>query len=731
MTLREPDPQTLGDDSPLRVYPPVKGLQPKACHRSVDAPDDRRDPDPGLEPAVEPAAGVTGIPRTLDSRITVSGKFLWEGSEKFIVRGVTYGPFGPDADGEVYGTRQAVALDFADMVASGINTIRTYTVPPRWLLDEAWQRGLRVFVGIPWEQHVAFLDNRALARSIEAHIAASARALAGHPAVVAIAIGNEIPASIVRWLGPERVVAFLRRLYVRVKEVDPALLVTYVNYPTTEYLDLGFLDLYCWNVYLEREEALSAYLSRLHNLAADRPLLLGEIGLDSRRHGLQEQARTLEWQLRRAYAQGVAGTFVFSWTDRWVRGGSEIEDWDFGLTDRARQPKPALESVRRVYREPPFPSGIRWPRVSVVVCSCNGSATIRDTLEHMGRLDYPDFEVIVIDDGSGDATASIAARYPVRLVSTPNRGLSAVRNLGMQEATGEIVAYIDDDAYPDPDWLTHLSWALVHGSHAGVGGPNLPPPGDGPIAEAVSRAPGGPCHVLVSDTEAEHIPGCNMAFWKRDLFAVSGFDPVFRSAGDDVDLCWRLLESGRTLCFSPAAVVWHHRRNSLRAYWKQQIGYGRAEALLERKWPERYNVAGHVAWTGRIYGVELTEALFRRRNLVYHGEWGTAPFQSMYQQGPTTLGSVTLMPEWLLIVVILGLVSLVGVLWSPAAAVSPLFGLALCATLLQAWRSTKDPRWSPRKDWLEGLRLRALTALLHLVQPGARLYGRTLHGLTP
>jgi hypothetical protein len=93
----------------------------------------------------------------------------------------------------------------------------------------------------------------------------------------------------------------------------------------------------------------------------------------------------------------------------------------------------------------------------------------------------------------------------------------------------------------------------------------------------------------IRDVQAEHIPGCNMAFRTANLRAIGGFDPQFRTAGDDVDVCWRLQERGWTLGFNPAAVVWHHRRASLRAYWRQQVGYGRAEALLERKWPGKYS----------------------------------------------------------------------------------------------------------------------------------------------
>src|SRR5207244_2772333 len=178
-----------------------------------------------------------------------------------------------------------------------------------------------------------------------------------------------------------------------------------------------------------------------------------------------------------------------------------------------------------------------------------------------------------------------------------------------EAATGEIVAYIDDDAYPDPDWLTYLAAAFAGTSHVGVGGPNIAPPDDGRTAECVARAPGGPVHVLLSDSEAEHIPGCNMAFRKDRLEAIGGFDPRFRTAGDDVDVCWRLQARSWTLGFSAAAQVWHHPRRSVRAYWRQQRGYGRAEAMLERKWPEKYNGPGHVTWSGRV-GLAAARATF-------------------------------------------------------------------------------------------------------------------------
>src|SRR5262249_17242019 len=157
---------------------------------------------------------------------------------------------------------------------------------------------------------------------------------AGHPAILCYAIGNEIPSSIVRWHGQRQIERFLERLYWAAKSEDPGSLVTYINYPTTEYLELPFLDLVGFNLYLDSREQSERYVARLQNLAGERPLILAEIGLDSQRHGKEAQALMLDWQIRTAFAGGCAGAFVFAWTDEWHRGGYDIEDWDFGLTTR-------------------------------------------------------------------------------------------------------------------------------------------------------------------------------------------------------------------------------------------------------------------------------------------------------------------------------------------------------------------------------------------------------------
>src|SRR5438552_18308731 len=148
---------------------------------------------------------------------------------------------------------------------------------------------------------MTFLDQSDRRDEIEAKVRRWIRRCSGHPAVFCYSIGNEITSSIVRWHGRRQVEKFIQHLYHAAKQEDPDALVTYVNYPSTEYLRLPFLDFFCFNVYLESRDSFEDYLSRLHSLSEDRPVLLTEIGLDSLRGGEERQATMLESQITGAF----------------------------------------------------------------------------------------------------------------------------------------------------------------------------------------------------------------------------------------------------------------------------------------------------------------------------------------------------------------------------------------------------------------------------------------------
>ena len=687
---------------------------------------------PGLD--APPAADLTPVPEPVAGRgrPEVHGKFFHADGEKLYLAGVTYGPFRPGPDGVPY-DRGRTEDDFARMAREGVNAIRLYTPPPRWLLDAAADHGLLVMAGLAWEQHVAFLEDRRLATAIVERLAGEVGECAGHSALLGWAVGNEIPAPVVRWYGAPRIQRFVHRLHDAVKSVDPGALVTYVNYPSTEYLELDFLDFACFNVFLESPGPFEQYLHRLQNLADERPLVLTEIGLDSGSHGEEAQARAVDWQVRRAFAAGCAGAFVFAWTDEWHRGGYDIEDWHFGVTDRARRPKPALAAMRQAFADAPLAPLANPPRVSVIVCTYNGERTLEETCTAIRRLDYPNFEAVLVDDGSTDRSRAIAEAHGFRVISTENRGLSAARNTGLEAARGDIVAYVDDDAAPDPHWLSYLVDVFETTSFVAVGGPNLAVPGDGTVADAVAAAPGNPAHVLISDREAEHVPGCSAAFRTEALRRIGGFDTRFRVAGDDVDICWRLQDAGGVIGYSAAAMVWHHRRGTVGGYLRQQRGYGAAEAVLERKWPERYSAGGHVTWRGRLYGSGASHhASGPLRWRVYHGVWGTAPFQSLYQPARGDMNTVLLMPEAYLFIGCISALVALGVLWQPLFLLAPLLALAAGVLAVRAVLAATHARFpTPRLTPRERATRQIIVTLLHLAQPLARLDGRLRHGLTP
>ena len=295
--------------------------------------------------------------------------------------------------------------DFAQMRALGITSIRSYHVPPEWLLELAGEHGLAVFIDVPWRKHVCFLESQDAQAEARQAIQRAARLGRRHPCVLAYSIGNEIPPAIVRWHGARRVQRFLAELRDAAKQADPDGLVTYASYPPTEYLDPSFLDFATFNVYLHDREAFRRYL-----LPSAEPGRRPSARPGRARHGhappwRERPGRSPRGAFARALLLGLAGAFVFSWTDDWHTGGHPIEDWAFGITRADRTPKAAYHALQQVFQStltellPGDAAGLGGR----LLVQRRGDARC-SACDSLRTLDYPDYEVIVVDDGSTDET---------------------------------------------------------------------------------------------------------------------------------------------------------------------------------------------------------------------------------------------------------------------------------------------------------------------------------------
>lgn len=252
--------------------------------------------------------------------------------------------------------------------------------------------------------------------------------------------------------------------------------------------------------------------------------------------------------------------------------------------------------------------------LSVVICSLNGAAGVDRCLSALaGQAIRSRLEIIVVDDGSADATSDIARRHEVILIRHPvNRGLAAARNSGVQAATTPVIAFLDDDCEPEPKWAEELLANYQEGI-AGVGGPVLVSARPGFMSGYLQRHnPLGPLELDLAKSgklpyrlylylkrlwePAERLErrdvysyaGANMSFRRQVLLDAGCFDERFTFGAEELDLCLRLARAfpAARLVFSPEVRVVHHFEASLRDTLRRSRGYGRGSARLYRKWPD-------------------------------------------------------------------------------------------------------------------------------------------------
>jgi hypothetical protein len=203
-----------------------------------------------------------------------------------------------------------------------------------------------------------------------------------------------------------------------------------------------------------------------------------------------------------------------------------------------------------------------------------------------------------VNDGSTDGTADIAREFDVRLIETENQGLSRARNTGL--AAARVRSWPTwTGSTPDSEWLRFLAARFATSAYGAVGGPNLPgptPAGRGGRA----TAPGGTHPRLISDDEAEHIPGCNMAFRREVLEAHRRLRPAVPGRGRRRGLCWRCARRASASASAPPPSCGTTAETRFAPIWPSSADTARPRACSSASGRRNYSPAGHPIWTGRL-----------------------------------------------------------------------------------------------------------------------------------
>ncbi len=271
-----------------------------------------------------------------------------------------------------------------------------------------------------------------------------------------------------------------------------------------------------------------------------------------------------------------------------------------GLVSRAALDAAVLQLAPLPRRIEPVPSALGTPSITVIVCTRDRASQLRLALSAILALEYPNFTVVIVDNASKTTdTADLVRREfadpRVSLVTEPIAGLSRARNTGLAAATGEIVAFTDDDVVVDASWLTELAAAFGREPEAGcVTG--LVPSGElrsraqqyfdervswsrnlAPMSYSLARPPAD--SPMFPFSVGDFGTGANFALRRDLLLSLGGFDQALgvgtrTGGGEDIDMFTRVLLAGRALVVQPSAIVWHRHRADLSALRVQAIGYG-------------------------------------------------------------------------------------------------------------------------------------------------------------
>ena len=236
-------------------------------------------------------------------------------------------------------------------------------------------------------------------------------------------------------------------------------------------------------------------------------------------------------------------------------------------------------------------------RVSIIIPVKKINEYINESISHISGLDYDDFEVLILPDDGDLSEISFSQEGltgKVKVIPTGPLGPAEKRDIGAKQAAGEILAFLDDDAFPRKDWLANAVKHFENPEIAAVGGPAVTPKEDyfwQRVSGAVYLSPlgGGNCdrywpgkkRIFIDDW-----PSVNFFVRKSDFENVGGFNSQYWP-GEDTKLCLDLTHGlNKRILYDPDVIVWHHRRSGFTRHLKQVGQYGLHRGYFAKKYPE-------------------------------------------------------------------------------------------------------------------------------------------------
>jgi GT2 family glycosyltransferase len=225
--------------------------------------------------------------------------------------------------------------------------------------------------------------------------------------------------------------------------------------------------------------------------------------------------------------------------------------------------------------------------ISVIVPVYNGGQTLAACLRALQNQTHPPSEVIVVDDGSTDDSAVIAAQFGVTVLSQTKAGPAAARNLGAQVASGDILLFTDADCSPASNWVERMLEPFADPEVVGAKGEYRTCQSE-LVARFVQQEYQDRYDRMAGQSSVDFVDTYSAAY-RRDVFrGTGGFDTTFPTASvEDQELSFRLAEQGYHLVYVPGAIVYHRHDRSLGEYARRKYRIGLWKALVMRRYPSK------------------------------------------------------------------------------------------------------------------------------------------------